>query len=45
MQIKQEIKRKKYPLGERRELEANGGEKRRGQVVRLEPSWGKERKG
>jgi hypothetical protein len=42
MQIKQEIKRKKYPLRERRELETKGGEKRQGQVGRLELSSGQE---
>lgn len=36
MQTKQEIKRKKYPLGERRELETKGGEKKQGQVGRLD---------
>ena len=44
MQIKQEIERKNYPLEKREKmLEVRGGDKRRRQVVRLEPSLGKRR--
>ena len=43
MQIKQEIKRKKNPLEEREErVGSQGGEKKHGQVARLEPSLGQE---